>query len=320
MKRYFSYTLVLTLFLVCLAGASRAQYVQVEAALGKVSIPIGDQTVLQFTAHIPAKSTISFPQLADSIGKIQIVKVGKPDTLIDKNKPTDETITQNYTVTGFEAGAYRIPQYTFKTPTASYTTDSLLLQVTTIKVDTTKAIYDIKQPFLVSYTFWDWLKDHWIWVVVTLALILIAIGITYYFQTRPKKGESVKNEPILPLHVIATNKLNALRDKKLWQQGEVKLYYSELTDILRDYLEKRYGIQAHEQTTDEIFAGLRYKEIKEADRNKVRQVLVLADLVKFAKENPSVMENEQSMDNAINFVAQTKPEAPSPETKEELPK
>jgi len=319
MKRYFSYTLILTLFLACLAGTSRAQYVQVEAALAKVSIPIGDQTVLQFTAHIPTKSNISFPQLVDSIGKIQIVKVGKLDTIIDKNKPNDETITQNYTVTGFEAGAYRIPQYTFKTDTASYTTDSLLLQVTTLKIDTTKAIYDIKQPLLVSYTFWDWLRDHWVWVVVTLALILLAVGITYYLKTRPK-GEPVKNEPILPLHVIVTNKLIALRNKNLWQQGEVKLYYIELTDVLRDYLEKRYNIQAHEQTTDEIFSVLRYKELKQADRDKLRQVLVLADLVKFAKENPSAIENEQSMDNAIDFVIQTKLEAPAPENKEELPK
>jgi len=322
MKRHF-YTLISILFLLGTAISGRAQQVQVEASLHQVSIKIGEQTTLHLIAHIPAKSAIIFPALADSIGKIQIVNIAKPDTVIDKNNSGQETITQNYTVTGFDAGSYKIPIYTFRTPTASYTTDSLLLEVTTVPVDTTKSIYDIKQPFAVSYTFWDWLKDNWPWVAIPLALILIAIGIVYYLKHRPKKEVVKEKEIILPDYAIALNKLYALRDKKLWQQNEVKQYHIELTDTIREYLEKRYRIQAHEQTTDEIFAGLKYKDIQEANLARLRQILTLADLVKFAKEKPEAAENELSLDNAIDFIEQTKPVvAPPviPVIKEDLPK
>jgi len=321
MKRYFNYTLVLTLLLVCFNLTSRAQSVQVVAKLDKVSIPLGEQTVLRLIAHIPAKSDITFPILADSIaGKIQIVNILKPDTSFDKDKPQDETITHNYIITGFDAKTYTIPSYTFRTKTASYTTDSLTFQVVGVPVDTTKSIYDIKQPLAVSYTWWDWLKDHWRLVLLCLAIVLAVGGIIYYLRKQRKTETPVeKAVAALPADAIAINKLNALRDKKLWQQNEVKEYYSELTDVLREYLEKRYQITAHEQTTDEIFASLKRKDLHADGRNKLKQILVLADLVKFAKEKPVPADNELCMDNALGFIVLTKQEFKPDEHKEELP-
>jgi hypothetical protein len=293
--------------------------VRVESKVDKVSIPIGDQTILHVIAHIPAKDSITFPRIADSIaGKLLIVKIAKPDTSFDKNNLQAETITQNYTITSFKAGTYTIPQFTFDTKKISYSTDSLTFQVTTVPVDTTKAIYDIKQPLTVNYTLWDWFLDHWYWVLGPLVLIALVIGIIYYLKKRPK-AVVVKEKIILPDYVIALNKLEALRDKKLYHE-EVKLYYIELTDVLREYLEKRYQITAHEQTTDEIFASLKRKDINAETRDKLKQLLVLADLVKFAKEKPAPEENEQSMKNAISFVMLTKKESPLPGNKEELPK
>lgn len=332
MKRYFNsgpdsyrnfrYILVLCLFFVCGSFKAYSQNIQVEAKLDSVSIPIGQQTRLHIIAHIQAKDEITFPQLADSIAhKILIVKVAKPDTSFDKNNLQSETITRDYIITSFTPGTYTIPVYTLHTKTAAYSTDSLTFQVTTVAVDTTKAIYDIKQPLAVSYTFWDWLKDNWLWVVIPLVVILAVIGFIYYLKKRPKKEVVVeKTAPALPDYTIALNKLYALRDKKLWQQEEFKAYYIELTDVLRDYLEKRYQIKAHEQTTDEIFLGLRNKSIPANTRNILKQVLVLADLVKFAKEKPLPNENEQSMENAIGFVMLTKQEIPLAGNKEELPK
>src|SRR4029079_4465763 len=106
-------------------------------------------------------------------------------------------------------------------------------------------------------------------------------------------------------HAIAINKLQQLRDKKLWQQGGVKEYHSELSDILREYLEKSYVIKTHERTTDEIFAALKYMDIANDYRTKLTQVLILADLVKFAKEKPLPVDNELSMENALTFVLKT---------------
>jgi hypothetical protein len=120
----------------------------------------------------------------------------------------------------------------------------------------------------------------------------------------------------LPPHTIALNKLQELRAKKLWQQEDyIKLYHSELTDILRDYIEQRYAVKTQEKTTDEIFAGIKHLDIKDESRSQLRQILILADLVKFAKERPAPAENEQSMDLAINFVTQTQQvQSPQPNT------
>lgn len=321
MKRYFNYTIVLVLLLTCFAYRTNAQNIKVEATLDKVSIPMGDQTRLHIIAHIQAKDEITFPQLADSIGKIQIVSVAKPDTSFDKDNVQNETITRNYTLTSFTPGTYSIPQFTFKTKTASYTTDSLMLQFTPVAVDTTKGIYDIKQPLTVTYTWLDWLKDNWQWIVFPLLAILAIIGLTIYLVKRPKKEvEVISKAPPVPPHTIALNKLSALRDKKLWQSDEVKLYHSELSDTLREYLENRYHINALEQTTDEIFAGLRSAQISADARERLRRTLLLADLVKFAKEKPLPEDNEFSMENAISFVMQTKQEPQAPADKEELPK
>jgi hypothetical protein len=113
--------------------------------------------------------------------------------------------------------------------------------------------------------------------------------------------------PEVPLDVQTISLLQALRDKKLWQQGHTKAYYIDLSDIIREYLEKRYTIKTHEKTTDEIFAALKYIDITDANRSALRKILVMADLVKFAKEQPLPYENEQSMDDSIAFVRNTTP-------------
>jgi hypothetical protein len=137
--------------------------------------------------------------------------------------------------------------------------------------------------------------------------VLAIVGLIYYLKKRPKQQPVAPPvKPSLPGYIIALNKLTELSGKKLWQQGEVKQYYSELSDIIRDYLENRYRVKTQESTTDEIFAALKHKRIVSRNRELLRQILQLADLVKFAKENPLPADNEQSMDNAVDFVSNTK--------------
>jgi hypothetical protein len=305
-KQYFY--LLLVPLLVCCYGSARAQNVQVESKLDKASMPIGAQTVLHVAAHIPAKSAITFPQLRDSIGKIKIVKGLKPDTAFDKNNPASETITHNYAITCFDTGHYVIPELELHTATGTFKTGKVNLKITAVPVDTTKTFYDIKQPFVVHYTFWDWLRDHWIWVVLVAVILLAVPGLIYFLRKRPEV--IIKKAPVVStLEDITLNKLYALRDKKLWQQN-VKLYHTELVDILHKYLEKRYGIHTEEKTTAEILSSLQEKTMTDSAGNLLAQILKLADLVKFAKENPSPDENEQQMDAAIDFIGQAKEESP----------
>jgi len=308
MKQYFNFSWCLMLCLACFTYKSNAQDIKVEAKLDKSTIVLGDQTILRLSAQLPVNDKISFPVLADTISsKIQIVEVGKTDTIVDKNNPAIRTISRQYTITSFDAGLLTIPAFSLQVNAQSFKTDPLPLQVTSVAVDTTKAIYDIKQPLAVRYSFFDWLRDNWQWVVVSLLGVVLIAGLLYYlWQKRKNKPVFVVVKPLVPADVTALNKLVVLRDKKLWQRDEVKQYHIELTDILREYLEKRYHIKALEQTSDEIFAGLRHMEIADQNRNKLRQILMLADLVKFAKGKPSNSENEQSIENAISFVTDTK--------------
>jgi BatD DUF11 like domain len=305
--------LAFIVFLTCFTLSAKAQSVQVEAKLDQPTIRIGDQTNLRLIVHQQAKDKVNFPKLADTIsGKLQIVG-SKLDTVFDKNDHNKVTVTQSYTVTSFDQGSYTIPSYSFGSATGVLKSNELTLMVQTVQVDTTKAIYDIKQPLTVSYTFWDWLRDNWGWVVIGLAVILLIGGLIWYFKKRPKVATVVKEvKPDIPAHTIALSKLQQLRDKKLWQQDEAKAYYSELSDIMREYLEKRYAVKTHEKTTDEIFASLKYVSIANEYRTKLNQVLILADLVKFAKEKPLPVDNELSMENALGFVLKTQQAVEAP--------
>jgi LPXTG-motif cell wall-anchored protein len=309
MKQYFNFNWYLLLCLLAFTYKGKAQDIRVEAKLDKTSIALGDQTRLHLIVRLPVKSAIDFPVLADTISsKVQVVETGKTDTLPDKDNPGIRTISRQYTITSFEAGLHMIPAYTFHGKDGSFNTSALPLEVTAVKVDTTKAIYDIKEPLAVSYSFMDWLRDHWHWVLFPLLGVMLLAGLLYYFlkkrKNKPVQVQEVK--PFVPFHTVALDKLRALKGKKLWEQGQIKPYHSELTDIIREYLEKRYGLNAMEQTSEEIFSGLRHLEIAEQDMNKLRQMLILADLVKFAKEKPLNTDNEQSMENAISFVTNTK--------------
>jgi hypothetical protein len=298
------------MFLACFCFKAGAQDIQAEAKLQQYTIRIGDQTKLFLSVHQPAKEHVSFPKLTDTIvGKVQIVNIGKPDTTVDKSDPKNITVIQSYTITSFDAGTYTLPPFSLGTTGGVLKTNELTLHVETVKVDTTKSIYDIKQPLAVNYTFFDWLRDNWLWVVLPLLGILLIIGLIWYYRKQPKKDVIVAvAKPGLPPHIIAINKLKELREKKLWQQGEVKQYYIELSDIIREYLEKRYVIKTHEKTTDEIFASLKYMNIDRENKNMLRKILMLADLVKFAKEKPLPAENEQCIENAITFVLETQQE------------
>jgi hypothetical protein len=314
MNRYI-YSLGLIIFLLGFYNHSFAQNVKVEAKLDTTSILLGDQTKLQLSARLASKDSVTFPKFKETIseGKILIVEQGDIKTIFDKDDLNSKTVSQDITITSFDAGGHAIPEMVFHTQLDSFKTQSLVLNVQAIAVDTTKAIYDIKQPLAVSYTWIDWLRDNWHWVILGLLLIAIIGFLIYYFKNRPK-NVPVKDKPavFIPAHILALEKLQELKSKRLWESGLIKDFYSELSDILREYLEGRYHIHAMEHTTAEIFKDLKNKGIKEKQRHQLREVFVLADLVKFAKEKPIAHENENSLETAIQFVKITQ-ETQTPE-------
>ena len=301
-RQLFSYLMGISLLLAA-GGRATAQEVRVSATLDTTTIALGDQTTLRLRADVPAGTAVHFPQLTDTLSaKVPIVEAGPVDTA--QSEPGQQAVTQVYTITSFDAGMQVIPALEITVGDSAYLTEALPLQVASVEVDTTQAIYDIKQPLEVSYSWLDWLRDNLLWVLLGVGIVGLGVVAWYLLKKRKKKPapEPVEVAPDIPPHERALEKLYALRDQKLWQQGAVKPYHSALSDILRDFLERRYHIPAMEQTTDEIFAALAATDMPDGQKARLRQVLTLADLVKFAREQPLHTDNEQSMAQAIDFV------------------
>lgn len=292
-----------------ITNSLQAQQISVIASLDTNKILIGGQTKLNLTATTSITQHLQWPVLKDSIQKIEIVNIGKVDTTLSADKKF-ATYTQSITITCFDSGFKAIApiQFAYKivndTTTQRLGTDALLLQVQGLVVDTTLAIKDIKPPLEIPFSIIDFVKEYWPYFAAILAIIAFII---WWFKFRKKSTAAIpdaKPEPTRPADVIAIEQLQQLEQKKLWQEGSTKLYHSELADIVRTYLENRYSIMAMELTTEETLAGL--KILDQGNKEKLKQLLVLADFVKFAKAEPIHFENELSLKHAYEFVKSTK--------------
>jgi len=307
---------IILLLIIAFFQSSYAQDIQAQAQLDTSSIKIGEQAKLKLSVKYRLDNgkyiRVHFPEITDTIRKeIEVVQQSKIDTIIDKNNPYTFTLNRTVYLTSFDSGYWAIPPFQFRIndDTNGVFTSALLLQVGTIDVDTTQAIKDIKAPFDQSYNFIDWIKDNMNVVYAILITIVLVILIVYLSKKLKNTAPELKIElPPIPAHIIAFEKLDKLKEQKLWQEGKLKLYHSALTDILREYIENRFKIQALEQTTDEILFGFRNVSVDEESKAKLKSTLLLADLVKFAKEQPLANENELSMSNVYDFINGTKKE------------
>jgi len=309
-----SMRLLCSLIIVVLSVFTTHAQVQVSARIDSTSILIGSQTNLRLTAAFDVKNgvpKIQFPQIADSLAsKVEVISKSKITTIIpDSAHPNVQQQVQDITISSFDSGYYAIPAFKFiingDTANAQLT-EAMMLQVNTVHVDTTKAFKDIKAPLQASFTWLEYLP-----YIGYGLLALLVLGAIIYFIIRAtgKEKTDVVEAPkeIIPPHVKALQELENLANKKLWQEGKIKDYYTGITDILRVYLEERYGITALEMTTDEIMVALKRKDINEMMKQKLRDILVLSDLVKFAKENPLPTDHEFCFNSSIGFVNETAP-------------
>jgi hypothetical protein len=287
-----------------------AQDIAVNASIDTNFILIGEQTQIEFKVQYRLDGeaiNITFPQLTDTINEfIEIVSSTPIDTIYpNKNDLSIVEEIQKITITSFDSGSYVIPYFEFQINGGLYQTNALQLDVQPMEVDTAKAIFDIKGPIEEPFSFIDWIKENWIPIAVILVLLIGGIILVRYLKNKPK---TVVEEviPEIPAHIIGLQKLEKLREDKLWQAGKVKLHHSEISEIIREYIEKRYQVHALENTTDEIMQSLRFHTIQPNLLSKLNQILVLSDLVKFAKEQPLANENDTSLITAVEFIKGTK--------------
>jgi hypothetical protein len=283
----------------------------VTSNLSEKEIRIGQQATITLEARFPAASKeILLPALKDTLSKyVEIVEIGEPDTAFDEDDITTKIITQQITVTSWDSGFHAIPPFLFRIGADSLKTEPLLLSVKSVQVDPQADIKDIKPIEEVPFSLWDWIQANKNTIGLVLILLLLVIGILVWYRkykNRPKE-EAAAVVPQEKADVVALRKLKELQAKKLWQNGKIKAYYVELSYILREYLENRYRISALESTTDEILI-LSRSHTTDEDRKKLHQVLLLADMAKYARQNPVASENEQAMKQSLAFVEATKME------------
>jgi len=289
-------------------------------SLDTSAIRIGERVQLRLNATLPKSAFIYWPIIADTLtSQIEIAAKSKVDTNATSRKEF-VNYSQNLIITSFDTGFHYIPPFTVYYSYKGDTSRNLLLSegvylnVRAVEVDTTRAIRDIRGPIQAPLTLAE-LAPY----LAGLGILVLIIGLVWYYIWRKRMNKPifpVLTRPQGPPWQTALQSLDALDEKKLWQNGKMKEYYSELTEILRLYLYQQHKIEAMEMITSEILSAYDTAKLNTDSRLLLSNVLVQADYVKFAKAMPMRSENEQCLAYARQFIETTKPALVSPEIKQ----
>jgi hypothetical protein len=298
------------LLLVSIIASSGAQDVKVTSTFDSSAIYIGDQIKYRITIDQPSDIKLDLPVFRDTLNKNIAILSGP---VIDSGSIKDGRIkiVENYLITSFDSGTYKIPPVFVESKNAGglkrFYSDYTRLKVMRYPIapaDTTLKIYDIVKPYKAPVTVGEILP-----LVLLLLLLAFVIWLAIRLIRKFKKSDKETEEEIIPdpAHIIAFRELEKLKEEQLWQKGQIKQFYTRLTEIMRQYLENRYKVYSLELTTSETLENLVKSGFKkDASFNQLKVILTGADLVKFAKYNPEASENESHLQNSWDFVLATK--------------
>lgn len=222
------------------------------------------------------------------------------------------------TIQAFDSGPQVIPPIPYVSNSDTAYSDTLMLMVTVpAGIDTVHTITDNIDVLDAKDAKWtdnlpepiNKLLDYWPWILA--GLVIIAGGIVAFIMLRRRHKES-DADVYIPPYQWAMMQLNDLREAKIFGEGNEREFYTRLTEILREYLDRRYGINAMEMTSSQIIEQLRHHETKLPAEPLIKRILATADFVKFAKMRPATDDNIRSFNDAVQFVEDTKP-APEPD-------
>lgn len=297
--------LILMLFNVC--SRLSAQSVTVEAKIDSLQMLIGEQTQIHVTVSCDANRKVQFPQLKDTLTTgVEIVDVSPITTKeLDGNRMEQ---TRIYTITAFDQNLYLIPSFKVKVNGKDYQSKSLALKVLTVKVDAAHPdkFFGPKDVMDPPFAWADWALIFWLSIIfVPLAITVVYLIVRYKDQKPIIRQIFVK--PKLPPHQEAMKEIESIKAEGIRLQEDPKAYYTKLTDVLRNYIRERYGFNAREMTSREIIDQLlRIKDDKAM--TELRMLFETSDLVKFARYNTLINENDKNLVSAIDFINQTKEE------------
>ena len=279
----------------------------IDVSIDSAAILIGEQTVLHLTVTADQDRPVQVIIPNDTLmAGVELLNLSKADsTQIENNRLV---IKQDLLITSFDSALYLLPPLKVIDGVDTVYSNQVALKVSTLPVnaENPEEYFDIKQVWKPPFVWADYLP-----ILLGILLVLLLAAAAWYGWKRWKEQKSLipfKNEePKLPPHEQAIKELDAIREQKLWQQGLSKAYYTQITETLRRYIDGRFGINAMEMTSGEILDLIRQNDEAKPLYENLRQILSLADFVKFAKMNPLPDENDLSLANAYRFVEQTKP-------------
>ena len=311
MKRF----LVIAITCVLTSSLLQAQPTTVSATMDSTILLVGEQTRLTFTVAQMRDRQVCAPVFSDTIvSGLEIVERLPLDTQLADDGLL--LVSQSYVLTSFDSALYFIDAQPFVDGADTLYSNPLSLKVVSIPVDTAQhAIADIKPVYAPPF---DW---PLFWLIVLITLGVAALAVIGFFVYRYVKrhaapsAEVAEPQDLRPAHEIALERLDVIKAEKLWQQNRAKEYHTQLTDVVRDYIARRFGICAVEQTSAEILAGIQPElSGQKTVYADLKTLLTTSDLVKFAKYKPLVSEDEKSLALAYQFVEATKEVAPDADT------
>ena len=290
---------------------------EVKVATSTKNIKIGEQIEYKISVQAPADAVVVFPE-GQTFGALEMVKTDPTDTLKEKGK---FRLEKAYYLTQFDEGKYTIPQQKIQISHKDFYTDSLLVEVHNVAVDTLKQpLYDAKPIAEVTSPS----SSHlWLWIVLGIVALLLTAAALYFFVFRKKKLSAEEERKKRPPFERAIQDLKDLQNSKYLIESQHKAYYTRLTDIVKEYLEDEVHILAKESTTDELLAKINNLQktgklyLSTETINNLKRVLQNADLVKFAKSKPSDNNAEYDRETIENVVIKTKEAIPIVETEAE---
>lgn len=296
----------------------------VSASIDSTMIMLGDQTDMHLRVVCDPMEQVQMPLIGEQLmDGIEVVKTGKIDTT--QTPDGQRQLTQTITLTSFKDSLYAIPPVAFVSGKDTLRSEAMSLNVVQpFEMDTTAAITDIKDREDVPIWWWGVIR----WVLLGLLIAGVIGGIVYIIIKLTRKNQIPEEEikvPLRPAEEVAMEKLQKIEAEKIWQQGEIKQYQTELTDVLREYIGRRFGVMSTEKTSDETLREVKpiltgRQKLAFSIQNgpelyeQLKKMLQLADLVKFAKWTTTPEENEEELTTAYRFVKETTPE---PEAKVE---
>lgn len=313
-KIFLSIFLFFALVNITLAGE-----ISVRTSIEPSEILIGEQASLKIELTQDKDDKVSWPQFSDTIAtNVSIIEKLATDTI---SLPDNRiSITSEYLVSSYDSGFYYIPEFVFETVSQKVTSNPVGLTVNTVQVnEQTDDIHAEKEIMSAPFS---WIElAQWSGIGLAIILIIAIIVLLLMRFVFKKKVTIIPEEPevILPAHVVALEKLEQIKTEKIWQQGQIKQFYTQLTDVIREYLSRAYSINAMEMTTDEIVALVKKNKDLDEIRIVLKEMLELSDLVKFAKFIPLENENEKAVLDAFMIVEKTTKE-PEVEEKQETEK